>query len=174
MLESVKSHISPHAAGLRAQRWRWLVPLCLALTARTQAQQPANPEVELTAELRVSEGNNSREYQFVPANRVQQGQEIYYTVRIRNPGTATLDNVSIVRAIPANTRYVPGSATGAGADIQFSIDGGLSFAKSAELKSTTDPGHVAAANQYTHIRWQLRYPLPPKAVLLARFRAVFH
>jgi uncharacterized repeat protein (TIGR01451 family) len=129
------------------------------------------PEVELIPELRVPQAAGGST--FVPAVVFQQGQEIDYTVRITNPGAQAIENVTVVQPMPANTLYVAGSASGAGADIQFSVDGGQSFARPASLRSARDPALTATPAEYTHIRWQLRYALAPKAVVLARFRAVF-
>jgi uncharacterized repeat protein (TIGR01451 family) len=136
------------------------------------------PVVTLRAELRMAQNhatqnNGSNAFQFVPATVIQEGQEIDYTVRIVNPDTVALPAAVVVQALPTHTHYVSGSAAGAGADIQFSVDGGQHFAKPAALRSPINPERVANAAEYTHIRWQLRYPLAPKAVVLARFRAVF-
>ena len=109
----------------------------------------------------------------MPATLIKEGQEIDYTMRIVNPDTVALPAAIVIQALPTNTHYVAGSATGAGADIQFSVDGGQNFAKPGALRSPVSPERVANAAEYTHIRWQLRYPLAPKAVVLARFRAVF-
>ncbi len=125
------------------------------------------PEVELQAELRVLDVGSVKNYHFIPAAKVKQGDEIFYTVRIRNDAATALDGVEVVQPIPANTHYVTGSAAGAGALIDFSVDGGKSFARAEDLKL------LAMPDQYTHIRWHLRYALAPNAVVLARFRAVF-
>lgn len=133
-----------------------------------QAALSPLPELDLRAELRVPVDTQNKAYHFVPASTLVQGQEIFYTLRIHNPTDKALSAVQVVQPVPSNTRYVAGSATGAGAEISFSIDAGVTFAKAADLQ---DPSGSAAP--YTHIRWQLPYPLAPGAVLLARFRAVF-
>jgi uncharacterized repeat protein (TIGR01451 family) len=145
----------------------------LVLSRPASADEPRAAMVTLRAELRVPQGNGANTYQYIPATKVEQGQEIDYTLRITNPDAAPLVAAAVVQALPLNTRYVAGSATGAGADIQFSVDGGHSFGKPGVLKSPANTSRVASAGEYTHIRWQLRYPLAPKAVVLARFRAVF-
>lgn len=155
----------------RCQRAGWLALCFVACLA--VADEPDKPTVTLRAELRVLQNNGPGTYKYVPADQVEQGQEIDYTVRISNPGSSPLAAPTVVQALPANTHYVAGSATGAGADIQFSVDGGRSFGQPRALRSPTSNDRVAAASEYTHIRWQLRYPLAPKAVVLARFRAVF-
>jgi uncharacterized repeat protein (TIGR01451 family) len=110
-------------------------------------------------------------HRMVPANRLSQGQVVYYTVRITNPTPVFANNVVVSQKVPANTTYVKDSAVGPGADVEFSLDGGVTFARPEDLK--LDDGTRAPPERYTHIRWRLRNPLAPGAVALARFRAVF-
>jgi uncharacterized repeat protein (TIGR01451 family) len=152
---------------------RYVIVVCLAVSCGVNADESDAPVVTLRAELRVPQADSANTYHYVRASKVEQGQEIDYTVRITNPGMTPLAATTVVQALPVNTRYVAGSATGAGADIQFSVDDGQSFAKPSALRSPVNAGRVASAAEYTHIRWQLRYPLAAKAVVLARFRAVF-
>lgn len=111
--------------------------------------------------------------QLVPAGALTQGQVVYYTVRITNPNAVFAREVSVVQQISANTRYVAGSASGPGARIDFSVDGGRSFAAAGQLRVAGEADKPAPPQSYTHIRWRLRHPLAPGAVALARFRAVF-
>lgn len=141
--------------------------LAMGLIARPAwNEELPQPEVQLLAEIRVGA-------RLEPALQLDEGQEIFYTLRIKNPGAKPMTGVSVVQAVPHNTSYVAGSATGAGADIMFSVDGGTRFAHANQLQWPGNPGKVLPASQYTHIRWQLAYPLAPHAVVLARFRAVF-
>lgn len=119
--------------------------------------------------------DGTRMKEWLPATDIQQGQVVYYTVKIRNPGTTAAHNVVITRAIPVNTRYLADSAAAPGAGIAFSVDGGRAFAPARELVARDSRGvqRAAAPETYTHIRWQMRYPLAPGAIAYARFRAVF-
>lgn len=133
-------------------------------------------EQELIAEVRqrVHAAHGRESYQFVPATMISQGEVVYYTVRIRNPGPVPARNVTVVQRVPANTTYLAGSASGPGARTTFSVDGGQSFAPPAALYVNVEgKRQLASAAHYTHIRWELRNPLAPGAVALARFRAVF-
>ena len=140
------------------------------------AQEPAEVQTELVAEVRenVSTTPGRDVYRFVPARLLEQGQVVYYTVRITNQTTVPLRNVAVVQPVPANTVYIADSASGPGANVSFSIDGGQVFAPAGvltvEIDGTRQPAQPA---QYTHIRWQLRNPLAPGATALARFRATF-
>lgn len=139
-----------------------------------QATEAVELRTQLLAEVRESIG--SREppvFRMVPAKRLSQGQVVHYTVRITNPTPVVANRVAISQMIPANTTYVPGSAVGPGADIEFSIDGGVTFAPPENLK-LADGSSVAPPERYTHIRWLMRNPLAPGAVALARFRATFN
>lgn len=135
----------------------------------------AEIDVRVTAEVRVEQGGARRpRHEYVPAERLDEGQEICYTVYVRNTDKAPAAGVAVVRPIPANTRYVADSAAGAGAQITFSTDGGKTFATPDELRKAVGAQDPRASPQrYTHIRWEWRKPLPGGAVALARFRAVF-
>lgn len=129
---------------------------------------------ELVAEVRESIRTPAglETHRFLPATLLTQGQVVYYTVRIQNPTPIPLSDVEVTQRIPANTIYVPGSASGPGADIYLSTDSENFEPETAPKPSTAardEPQNVT----YTHIRWRLRYPLAPGAVALARFRAVF-
>jgi uncharacterized repeat protein (TIGR01451 family) len=160
---------------------RFLVALVLPLTGVCAsvvagAQEPVEVQTELIAQVRenISTTPGREVYRYVPASLLAQGQVVYYTLRITNPTAVFARNVAVVQAVPANTTYIADSASGPGAAVSFSVDGGRTFASAQDLtinvEGTTQP---AQARQYTHIRWQLRNPLAPGATALARFRAVF-
>lgn len=146
---------------------------CVQVTA----QDNNDVETELVAEVRVeiTSGQHKGVARFVPATVLSQGEVVYYTVRIKNPTSEYLRNVSVTQRIPVNTVYVPDSASGPGAEILFSIDGGVTFAAQDALKRIGEGGVElpASADEYTHIQWRMKNALAPGAVALARFRAVF-
>ena len=133
----------------------------------------ANPlQVKLTPELRVVEQHgNEQRVSYVPAKIIAQGQEIYYTVNIVNLTNEKLRHAEVVQPVPANTHLVERSATGAGAAISYSIDGGKNFITATEVRSAGNDS--AAHSRITHIRWQFRHALAPHVAVLARFRVVF-
>jgi uncharacterized repeat protein (TIGR01451 family) len=98
---------------------------------------------------------------FVPAGRLEAGDEVHYTVRVRNPGTNPVNDVQVTKRLPFGLHYLPGSATGPDCDIEFSSNGGATFAAKP------------AGGEYTHVRWSMRRPLAPGATALLRFRATF-
>jgi len=124
--------------------------------------------------LDVTVGGDGREIrQFIPADRIRAGDEVYYTIRVQNPGRAPVGNVVVTKQIPFGMHYVRSSAVGPGAEIEFSVDGGESFGPPADLQvhATGQPVRRARVEDYTHLRWRLRSPLAAGASALLRFRA---
>jgi len=145
--------------------------------AGVPAQDPTEIQTELIAEVRenVSTTPGREVFRFVPARLLEQGQVVYYTLRITNQSTVPLRNVAVVQPVPANTTYLADSASGPGAVVTFSVDGGKTFGPADSLLIESEGARqLAHTSQYTHIRWQLRNPLAPGATALARFRATFH
>lgn len=159
------------------------------LSPAAPAQEPEAPsaavatgsgplEATITAELLVIEHgpDDAETRRWVPAQRLSAGDEVHYTVRVRNPGEEPVSDVVVTKRLPFGVRYQAGSATGPACDIHFSVDGGNSFAapevprSGSGKKSSRKP---ASAPEYTHVRWVLRKPLAPGATALLRFRAVF-
>lgn len=154
-----------------------LFVLCLAASAASRAQDVVPLEVVTVAEVltEVAGPDGETGYRFQPAGAVQQGEELFYTVRIRNSGARPVRRVVVTKPIPSNTIYVSGTAAAPGADVSFSIDGGRTFAAPEALTVPDQEGRPLPAEPalYTHIRWSMRHPLAAGAVALARFRAVF-
>jgi uncharacterized repeat protein (TIGR01451 family) len=153
----------------RSVRGLWLLvlaclasPLSVADTAR-----PATLEVKATAAVR-------QDHALVPADRVVPGDEVFYTLEIRNTGSRALPPPTVDFAIPEHMRYIANSAVGAGAEVSYSVDGGNSFDRPENLSVVPVGGdpRLATAADYTHIRWRLKHALQAKAMALARFRAV--
>jgi hypothetical protein len=157
--------------------WCWIAAVMAFGFALDTSAQENKFEVQLLAEVKTSVNglDNKLFAHFTPATTLSQGELVYYTVRIRNPTSEYLRDVTVVQPVPVNTMYAEHSASGPGADIQFSADGGLTFAAEDRLLITDSGGvqRTATPSDFTHIRWRLRNALAPGAVALARFQAVF-
>jgi uncharacterized repeat protein (TIGR01451 family) len=108
-----------------------------------------------------------------PADRVVPGDLVLYTLEIRNVGPAPVTAPEVTRPVPAHMAYVADSATGPGAEVTYSVDGGHHFDRPENLQVADPDGHVRLAKsiEYTHIRWKLKNVLKVKSVAYARFRA---
>jgi hypothetical protein len=83
------------------------------------------------------------------------------TGRFRHDGPDPAAGLRIVLAIPGGMHYVEASASGPGAAISFSADGGRSFEESP-----------APAAELTHIRWDLAGKFEPGTAGLVSFQVI--
>ena len=68
--------------------------------------------------------DGSEEKRFVEARRLEAGEEIYYTIRVRNPGKEPVTDIVVTKRMPFGVDYVTGSAAGPACDVEFSADNG--------------------------------------------------
>jgi uncharacterized repeat protein (TIGR01451 family) len=130
--------------------------------------------IRAIAEVEVRTSDQARSTtQLVSADRVVSGDEVIYTLEVRNTAASTVHAPTVTYAVPAHMRYVADSAVGPGAEVSFSVDGGLNFGSPENLEIVTADGRrAAAAADYTHIRWQLANDLKANSVAFVRFRAL--
>lgn len=120
--------------------------------------------VKAVAEVESRLSQDGREIvHLAPALRVAPGDEVIYTLEIRNTGTATVRTPTVVYPVPAHMKVIADSATGPGAEVSFSVDGGHRFGPADD--------HVLP-DAYTHVRWTFKTNLKAKSVAFARFRAI--
>jgi len=108
----------------------------------------------------------------VAASKVVPGTEVIWTITAENTCKQASENVTINNPVPAHMQLVANSATGAGSDVSYSLDG-KTFGKPDQL-TVQDNGieRKARANEYKHIRWEFKNPLAAGATATASFRAV--
>jgi uncharacterized repeat protein (TIGR01451 family) len=158
-----------------------LVVLGIAMGANGQSRAAAaeaqgdSLAVKASAEVETKISLNGRDtIKLMPADHVVPGDELIYTLEIRNTGAAPVLVPSVRFAIPHHMRYIADSAAGPGADVSFSVDGGRTFDLPENLQVAGPAGRLRPATvaDYTHIRWQLKQRLNVNSVAFARFRAV--
>jgi uncharacterized repeat protein (TIGR01451 family) len=86
------------------------------------------------------------------------GDTVTYAINFTSSGSVDALQVVVVDPVPNDTQYVPGSATGNGAVIEFSHDGGATY-------------DASEAAPVTHIRWSLSAPLAPGEAGAVSFQA---
>ena len=170
------------AAGRGPPRGAARVLACaLALVASLAGAQPPRERASLELATRIerivpTDGRDATaaRTQLVPAGVPSPGDELVITVTFANVSAGVLDGVKITQPIPPNLRYVDGSAIGPGAEVLYSVDGGLTYGQPNELAVVAADGtrRAASADDYTHVRWLLRAPLEAGARGFARFRAI--
>jgi len=147
----------------------------LAIGAALPAQaSPISLQTVVHKEEVVLTPSGERETRLLPVTTAVPGDQVVYTLTFENEGQQPASGVTVVDPIPAQMRYVDGSAFGPGTEITFSVDGGESFSAADELSVQGANGalRAARAEDFTHIRWVFRGELPPGSKGFARFSAV--
>lgn len=149
--------------------------ILIIFAAVAVAQEQGHLDVQTTVQKEEVIVNAAGEPQkrLVPAEVVVPGETVFYTITFRNVSTEPADKVVITNPIAEDLMYVDGSAFGPGMDIQFSVDGGETFAAAKEL-TVVENGEVrsAIAADFTHVRWVMRNDLEAGAQGTARFAAI--
>ena len=151
-----------------------IAALCAVLVASGQATS-STLVIKAIAEVETKVMQDGREIiKLAPANRVVPGDQVIYTLEIRNSGAAAVREPTVTNPVPAHMVYVADSATGPGAEVTYSADGGHSFDRPENLRAVDADGRLRTAKpmDYTHIRWTLKNTLRANSVAFARFRAV--
>ena len=152
-----------------------LILMMSALTAHAIAQEQGHLNVMTTVQKEEVTVNDAGEAEtsLVPVETVIPGDRVIYTITFQNIGDEPAGDVVITNPIADSLTYVDGSAFGPGTEIQFSIDGGNSFANRDAL-TIAENGAVrpAEAKDFTHIRWVMQQQLAVGAQGMARFSAV--
>lgn len=135
-------------------------PAATAPAPRAPELGPAEPRVVVESAWLVP-SEEPAGTRMVTGPRPADAAESLVTARFRYEGDAPAAGLRIVVAIPADLALVAGSATGPGAVVSYSIDGGASF----------DAADALTMPDSTHIRWDLPGEHPPGIAGLVSFRA---
>ena len=97
------------------------------------------------------------------------GEVLEYVLSYTNQGDEAASDAVIEDPVPKGTTYLANTASGEGAEITFSSDGGKTYAPPVKLTyqyrlpSGAVERRVATPAEYTHIRWVLRKVEPGSA-----------
>lgn len=152
---------------------QYFLLLLLVPFAASANDGPLQVQTLAQKEQSVTLADGTVQTQLVEVTTVVPGDEVIYTIRFTNTGEESAAGVTITDPVPAEMRYIDGSAFSAGTDILFSANGGASWGKAGELTVSDNLGieRVATAADFTHIRWRMRHPLAAGKTGYARFRA---
>lgn len=150
--------------------------LCLGVSSGQESGEAgvSSLAIKAIAEVELRKFVRGREIvKLAPADRVASGDWLIYTLEVRNTASTSLAAPTVTFAVPEHTIYVADSAVGPATKVSYSVDGGRSFDVPENLKvqERGGPPHLAAASDYTHIRWQLKHSLKVNSVAFVRFRA---
>ena len=94
------------------------------------------------------------------------GQTLRYVITATNKGDEAARNVIPVGKIPRGTIYKSGSASSDSTRVEFSLNGGKTWAAQPKVTVHTPTGDVvklADPSTYTAVRWLSEKPLAPQA-----------
>lgn len=152
-------------------RVKFTALFAVLLLASLVSVAQAKPVVTLKLSGVLVEHQANGAEQLVPVEKavLKPGDEVRYVIVASNSGTDSARNLIPVGRIPAGTVYEPGTATAKdGAQAEFSLDGGKTWAASPTVKVHTATGDVvkkADPATYTAVRWVSTKPLTAKSAL---------
>jgi uncharacterized repeat protein (TIGR01451 family) len=141
------------------------ITLLLCVTILLPSLVLAKPQmsISITTSKEVAETvNGVKVKKLVPTKQAASGDILVYTLAYSNKGTETATDAVIDNPVSAGMTYIDNSASGAGAEITFSIDGGKSYKKPSLLTyeirqaNGTVQKYTARPEEYTHIRWTIK------------------
>ncbi len=151
-MHQVDNHFCNRLGPRRVRRLLAVATLLLAGTATAAVE--LSTSVKRVVRLVTDDGGP--ETLLLSALSVQPGQELRYTIAFTNAGSEFIDPgvIVITNPIPETAEYLDGTATGADTEIEFSVDGGASFASAARLTVVENGARVpATAAHYTTLRF---------------------
>jgi len=146
-------------------RFTILITLLLCTTVLLPSLVHAKPQMSIsitTSKEVVETVNGAKVRKLVPTKLAATGDTLVYTLSYSNKGDETASEAIVDNPISAGMSYIDNSASGAGADITFSIDGGKNYKKPSlltyEIKQPNGSvqKYTARPEEYTHIRWTIR------------------
>ena len=164
-------------AERRGRKGRYLAAVILmVLSTRLQAAAAPEVKVNLTGSIQGHSKTGAAWVTLQDGSQVAPGERILYKLDLANQGDREARDPMALGPIPAGTAYVPGSATtGSGMRVEYSIDGGKTFAEKPTITVTGRTGSrqivPAPTNSYTTIRWRWEAPLAAGATADVSYRS---
>jgi uncharacterized repeat protein (TIGR01451 family) len=119
--------------------------------------------ISITTSKEVTETvNGAKVKKLLPTKQAAAGDTLVYSLAYSNSGNEAATDAVINNPVSAGMSYIDNSASGDGADITFSIDGGKTYKKPSlltyEIKQPNGSvqKYTARPEEYTHIRWTIR------------------
>lgn len=109
---------------------------------------------------------------FVTAERLTPGDELRYALTYENQADEAASNIVLVMPVPDEVEFIESSATATGAAVEYSADGGSTFAdRQALTVMVGDTARAALPEDITHIRWTFIEAVAPDATGAVTYRA---
>lgn len=144
-----------------------------AILAATVSASALTATQKVEKEITVQQADGTNVTQLVSAAEVTPGEKIVYTVSYTNDSSEPATDIVLAMPVPADVRFLEGTAEKDGAIVRYSADGGTSFVKRDALVLPAVGGGTRAANadDITHIQWRIAGPVPVGASDEIKFKA---
>jgi len=128
---------------------------------------------EVLKEEVVVDDTGTRVTRLIPVANAMPGEVLTFNISYTNEGDDEARDIVLTNPVPEHMLYKADSATGEGSRISFSVDGGATYGAPDSLSITGDDGQKRKAipSDFTHIRWQLVYPVAPGGSGAVSFKA---
>lgn len=147
--------------------------LALLLVFPLLAEAALELSTEAFHEVEVTDKAGKKSLRREVLKKALPGQDVIYVITYRNTGKAPAARVVVSNPLPAELVFLPGSAEGAGARFELSVDGGSSWGDLSRLQVPGADGQPrpARAEDVTHLRWTLEAPVKAGASGRVSYRA---
>lgn len=131
-----------------------LSTLAVSASALT-AQQTVQKETTVVG----SDGSISTVRETV--EKIVPGERVVYTLDFKNDDIEAANDIVLTMPIPAEVKYLEGTAEVPETNVTFSADGGESFSSRQSVMLMDSAGNIraAGADELTHIRWSVPGPV---------------
>ena len=132
-----------------------ILALSAAALASTISAQALTATQKVEKEISVQNADGSTRTRLVSAAEVTPGEKVVYTVSYTNDSSEAATDIVLAMPVPADVRYLEGTADRPGAIVRYSTDGGSSFVERSALVLPAVGGgtRAASADDITHIQW---------------------
>lgn len=138
-----------------------IMVLSTAALASTVSVQALSATQKVEKEISIQQEDGTVKTRLVSAAEVTPGEKIVYTVAYTNDTSEEATDIVLAMPVPADVRYLEGTADRPGAIVRYSTDGGASFVERNALVLPAVGGgtRVASADDITHIQWRIPGPV---------------
>jgi len=150
-----------------------ILALSAALLAAGASASALTATQKVEKEITVRQADGTSVTELVSAAEVTPGEKIVYTVSYTNDSVEAATDIVLAMPVPADVRYLEGSADREGAIVRYSADGGASFVEREALVLPAVGGgtRAASSDDITHIQWRIAGPVEAGASDAVMFKA---
>jgi uncharacterized repeat protein (TIGR01451 family) len=160
---------------MNTTRYSWIAAALVAATVTPLAAQQGEPQALVISAQNLMAGDE-RHQELTDPTALLPGDVVQYRLVFTNVNAVPVRNIALNDPIPSGLRYVGASAAADRDDtvVEFSIDGGVTFAAEPMIEEMVDGKPVlkpAPPERYTHVRWTVQGWVQPGATVTAEFQA---